>query len=450
MPQQQREQRNIRRWLVRLTGPIFIEMVLIILLGTVDTVMLSQCSDNTVAAVGVVVQLLNMVFLAFEATTAGTSVLCSQYLGARQTDNVSRTIGVSLLFNAMMGVVVSSGLFFGAERILRLMDLRPELMADGVIYMRIVGGFAFFQAISLTLSAILRSAGMAYYPMQVTFLINILNIAGNYALIFGHFGFPALGVEGAAISTSFSRGVAMCLLIFILFRKKLTFPPSFLWPFPFRVLGKMLSVGLPSGGEQLSYSLSQVVITYFVNMLGNEALAARTYAMNIVTFSYVFAMSVGQGGGICIGHLIGKGHKNAALLLGRYCIRITLMISLTVSLFAALLGHTVMGLLSDNAAVIGLTALILWIDVPLELGRAVNILCVNFLRSTGDAMYPFIIGLIFMWGVATVGGYALGILFGFGLPGMWVAFTCDEGIRAVCFWFRWQSRKWMGKSIVVR
>ena len=222
MPQ---EQQNIRRWLVRLTGPIFIEMVLIILLGIVDTVMLSQCSDNTVAAVGVVVQLLNMIFLVFEATTAGTSVLCSQFLGARQMDNVFRAIGVSLAFNMMMGVIVSAALFFGAERILRLMELRPELMGDGVTYMRIVGGFAFFQAISLTLSAILRSAGMAYYPMQVTFLINIINIIGNYTLIFGHFGFPALGVEGAAISTSFSRGVAMCLLLFILFRKKLTFPP---------------------------------------------------------------------------------------------------------------------------------------------------------------------------------------------------------------------------------
>ena len=341
MPQ---EQQNIRRWLVRLTGPIFIEMVLIILLGIVDTVMLSQCSDNTVAAVGVVVQLLNMIFLVFEATTAGTSVLCSQFLGARQMDNVFRAIGVSLAFNMMMGVIVSAALFFGAERILRLMELRPELMGDGVTYMRIVGGFAFFQAISLTLSAILRSAGMAYYPMQVTFLINIINIIGNYTLIFGHFGFPALGVEGAAISTSFSRGVAMCLLLFILFRKKLTFPPSFLWPFPFGVLRKMLSIGLPSGGEQLSYSLSQVVITYFVNMLGNEALAARTYAVNIVTFSYVFAMSVGQGGGICIGHLIGKGHKNAALLLGRYCIRITLMISFSVALLSALLGKSVMGL----------------------------------------------------------------------------------------------------------
>ena len=99
MPQ---EQQNIRRWLVRLTGPIFIEMVLIILLGIVDTVMLSQCSDNTVAAVGVVVQLLNMIFLVFEATTAGTSVLCSQFLGARQMDNVFRAIGVSLAFNMMM------------------------------------------------------------------------------------------------------------------------------------------------------------------------------------------------------------------------------------------------------------------------------------------------------------------------------------------------------------
>ena len=423
MPQ---EQQNIRRWLVRLTGPIFIEMVLIILLGIVDTVMLSQCSDNTVAAVGVVVQLLNMIFLVFEATTAGTSVLCSQFLGARQMDNVFRAIGVSLAFNMMMGVIVSAALFFGAERILRLMELRPELMGDGVTYMRIVGGFAFFQAISLTLSSILRSAGMAYYPMQVTFLINIINIIGNYTLIFGHFGFPALGVEGAAISTSFSRGVAMCLLLFILFRKKLTFPPSFLWPFPFGVLRKMLSIGLPSGGEQLSY------------------------AVNIVTFSYVFAMSVGQGGGICIGHLIGKGHKNAALLLGRYCIRITLMISFSVALLSALLGKSVMGLLSDNPEVVSLTALILCIDVVLELGRAVNILCVNFLRATGDAVYPFIIGLIFMWGVATVGGYVLGVTLGFGLVGMWIAFTMDESIRAALFWRRWQSRRWMGKSIVAR
>ena len=441
---------HLRRQLFSLTAPIFVEILLIMLLGAMDVIMLSQYSDNAVAAVGVDTQILNMVFIVFEVFTAGTMVLCARYRGAREERDMTRVIGISLLFNGLAGLAVSLMLVFAAEPILAVMGIRPDLMPDAASYMRIVGGFAFFQAISLTLSSILRSAGMAYYPMQVTFLINIINIIGNYTLIFGHFGFPALGVEGAAISTSFSRGVAMCLLLFILFRKKLTFPPSFLWPFPFGVLRKMLSIGLPSGGEQLSYSLSQVVITYFVNMLGNEALAARTYAVNIVTFSYVFAMSVGQGGGICIGHLIGKGHKNAALLLGRYCIRITLMISFSVALLSALLGKSVMGLLSDNPEVVSLTALILCIDVVLELGRAVNILCVNFLRATGDAVYPFIIGLIFMWGVATVGGYVLGVTLGFGLVGMWIAFTMDESIRAALFWRRWQSRRWMGKSIVAR
>ena len=130
-----------------------------------------------------------------------------------------QVVGVSILVNIVVGVSVSLLLFFGAGPILRLMGLTSELMTDGMDYMRIVGAFAFFQAISLTLSASLRSANKAIYPMLVTVVVNILNIIGNYSLIFGQFGFPELGVEGAAISTAFSRGVSMVLLFIILFRK---------------------------------------------------------------------------------------------------------------------------------------------------------------------------------------------------------------------------------------
>ena len=86
-------------------------------------------------------------------------------------------------------------------------------------YMHIVGGFGFFQAISFTISAVLRAANKPNYAMEVTLLINLLNIFGNYSLIFGHFGFPALGVQGAAISTSLCRGVAMTLLFLMLFKR---------------------------------------------------------------------------------------------------------------------------------------------------------------------------------------------------------------------------------------
>lgn len=210
------QQENLKKRLARLAAPIFIETLLIMMLGAVDTVMLSRHSDNSVAAVGVVNQIIMLTFLVFEVINLGTSVLCSQYLGARLHKQVVQVVGVSLLVNFAVGVGISMLLFGCAEPILRLMGLGPELMQDGMDYMRIVGAFAFFQALSLTLSASLRSANKAVYPMLVTVVVNVLNIIGNYSLIFGRFGFPELGVEGAAISTAFSRGVSMVILSCIL------------------------------------------------------------------------------------------------------------------------------------------------------------------------------------------------------------------------------------------
>jgi len=263
------QQENIRRRLFKLAAPIFIETLLIMMLGAVDVIMLSRHSDNSVAAVGVVNQIIVLTFLIFEVINLGTSVLCSQYLGAKMHKNVVQVVGVSLLMNLVVGVSVSLFLFGMNETILQWMGLTPELMKDGTDYMRIVGAFAFFQAISLTLSASLRSANKAIYPMMVTVVVNILNIIGNYTLIFGEFGFPEMGVEGAAISTAFSRGVSMVILFIILFRKHIRkFPLAYFRPFPFKELKNLLKVGLPSAGEQLSYSSSQVVITYFINALG--------------------------------------------------------------------------------------------------------------------------------------------------------------------------------------
>jgi len=273
------EPRSVRKNLARLAVPIFIETLLIMMLGAVDTVMLSQYSDNSVAAVGVVNQLIMFAFLIFEVINIGTSVLCSQYLGARMHKNMVQVVGVSLILNLVFGLFVSAILHYGATSLLSMMGLRPELMEYGVSYMKIVGVFAFFQAISLTISASLRSANKAVYPMMVTVVVNILNIIGNYSLIFGKFGMPALGVEGAAISTAFARGVSMVILFVILFRKHIPrFPLSYFCPFPFVELKNLLKIGVPSAGENMSYSFSQVVLTYFINMLGNEAYLCGEYS----------------------------------------------------------------------------------------------------------------------------------------------------------------------------
>lgn len=419
------------------------------MLGAVDVIMLSRHSDNSVAAVGVVNQIIVLTFLIFEVINLGTSVLCSQYLGAKMHKNVVQVVGVSLLMNLVVGVSVSLFLFGMNETILQWMGLTPELMKDGTDYMRIVGAFAFFQAISLTLSASLRSANKAIYPMMVTVVVNVLNIIGNYTLIFGEFGFPEMGVEGAAISTAFSRGVSMVILFIILFKKHIRkFPLAYFRPFPFKELKNLLKVGLPSAGEQLSYSSSQVVITYFINVLGTEALAARTYSVNIIMFSFLFCIAIAQGGAICIGHLIGEKRPHAAFLLGKYVMKKSVLITVCLSLITALMGPFIFGWLTTNEQIIRMGVTILAIDVILEIGRPINIFATNALRAAGDVNYPFYLGLVVMWSVAVGCGYLFGIHWGWGLAGMWVAFLLDENIRGIVFVRRWYGMKWVKKSFV--
>lgn len=440
---------NLTKQLTSLAGPIFIETLLVMMLGAVDTFMLSRHSDNSVAAVGVVNQLMNLVFLLFEVISLGTSILCSQYIGAKRRDKVIQVVGISLIFNLISGLLISVFLLFFAEDLLLMMGLRPDLMQYGLPYMKIVGGFAFFQAISLSLSAALRSADKAKYPMYVSVIVNILNIIGNYTLIFGKFGMPALGVEGAAISTSFCRFVSVVLLFIILFKKHIpSFPKKLFTPFPWGELKNLLKIGVPSAGEHMSYSLSQVVITYFINMISNEALATRTYIVNIVMFTYIFALSMAQGGAILIGHLVGMKKINAAYTIGKRVMRLGAAISVSLNLVTAIFGPQILSMLTSDPWIISTGATILWIEIILEHGRALNFFGVNALRSAGDIYFPVIIGIIVMWGIQVVGSYLLGITLGWGLIAMWAVFALDENIRGLIFVRRWNSFKWVGKEFL--
>ena len=440
---------KLSRQLASLAGPIFIETLLVMTLGAVDTFMLSRYSDNSVAAVGVVNQLMNLVFLLFEVISLGTSILCSQYIGAGRRDKVVQVVGISLMFNLLSGVILSSCLYLFADDMLLLMGLRPDLLADGLPYMKIVGGFAFLQAISLSLSASLRSADKAKYPMYVSIVVNILNIIGNYTLIFGKFGMPALGVEGAAISTSVCRFVSVVILFAVLFKKHIpSFPKELFTPFPWIELKNLLKIGIPSAGEHFSYSLSQVVITYFINMISNQALATRSYVVNIVMFTYIFALSIAQGGAILIGHLVGMKKIKAAHAIGKRVMRLGVAMSVSLSLVTAIFGRHILGMLTTDPWIISTGATILWIEILLENGRALNFFGVNSLRSAGDIYFPVLVGIVVMWGVQVVGSYVLGISLGWGLIAMWAVFALDENIRGFIFLRRWNSFKWVGKSFI--
>ena len=424
---------SLKQQLKVITIPVFIEIALVMLLGAVDTVMLSRYSDNSVAAVGLDNQLISLVFLVYQFFSMGAAFLCAH---------------MALVVNLILGLVVSALLFFFAENLLQLMGLRPELMGDGVVYLRLTGALSFFQALSLTFSASLRSADKVIWPMAVTGIVNVLNILGNYALIFGHWGCPELGVEGAAIATAASRAVSMILLAIVHFRVHIRrFPLKYFRPMPWQELKNLMRIGIPAMSENISYSLSQVAITYFINQISNEALAARTYCYNMIMFVY-FCVSITQGGDILVGHLVGQWRHQAAYVLGNYFFRWAMIITLTGSVLLAIAGPSILRAFTDNEEIIQMGVWVLVVDIFLEIGRTSNIFAGSTLRATGDTVYPFVVGVIFQWSIAVGLSYVIGIPLGYGFVGMWVGFALDENIRGVILMRRWRSGKWRDKGFV--
>lgn len=433
-----------------LTWPIFIEILLFMLLGSVDTLMLSRYSDNAVAAVGVSNQLLGMMNILFGVLSTGTAVLVAQNLGAKNKDMASKVTAVSLFLNFIVGLVLSSVMFFGAQGILRLMNIRAELIDYGRDYLATVGGFLFLQSVLMTITAVVRNHGYTKISMYVTLGMNIFHVILDYMFIFGPLGIPVLGVKGVAISTNVCKLAALVVMIYILLTKvEKNLSVKHLFPFPKSILRDLLKIGIPAAGEQLSYNMSQLVVTFFINMLGNEALTTKAYIQNIVMFSYLFAVAIGQGTEILIGHLIGENNKEKAYKTCLKSLKSAILVSFALALTFVLFRTQMLSIFTKNKSIITIGGTILFIDAVLEPGRSFNLVVINSLRAAGDVRFPVYIGIIIMWSVSVVLSYLLGIHFGLGLIGMWIAFACDEWIRGLFMLWRWKSRKWENMSFVV-
>jgi putative MATE family efflux protein len=432
--------------LFALTWPIFIEILLHMIMGNADTLMLSQYSDNSVAAVGVANQLFFVVIVMFGFIATGTSILVAQHLGAKEHQAASEIATVSLGANLLFGGVLSVILVIFGKTLLTFMGIPKDLIREAYIYLVIVGGFSFVQAIIMTIGAIIRSYGFTRDTMYVTIGMNLLNVIGNYLFIFGPFGLPVLGVKGVAISTAVSKAIGLFVLIWLLF-KRIDTPLPFrdMFRLPKTHIKNLLKIGIPSAGEHLSYNLSQVVITIFITMLGTEALTTRVYTTNIMMFIFLFSIAISQGTQIMIGHMIGSNKLEEAYKRCIKSLKLAILISFCMAIVMSLFSVQLFSIFTDNTDIIKVGSLLILLTIILEPGRSFNLVIINALRAAGDVRFPVYMGILSMWGVSVTLSYILGIHFGLGLVGVWISFIVDEWFRGLIMLKRWKSRAWINK-----
>ena len=435
--------------LFHLTWPIFLEVFLFTLMGVADTFMLSALADDAVAGVGAANQFIHITILILEVIGNGASIVVAQYLGSKRYEEVPKIAAVAISMNLVIGLVLSTFFVLFSKQMMLAMNLQGDVLTYADKYLAIIGGGIFLQALINAAAAIVRVHGWTRQTMYVSVAMNVLHIVGNYILIFGKFGFPELGVQGAAISSVISRVIALAIFFWLLYQA-LEFRIDFKYylALPKEYIKKILAIGIPSALEQVLYQGCQITFLYYVTFLGSEALAARQYAYNISMFTYLFAMAIGSGTAIIVGRYVGANRKDDAYEQLWTSVKWAISFTLVMVVFVMIFRYPLMRIFTDNPEVIKIGTSVLLLSILLETGRTFNITIINTLRAAGDAKYPVVIGFFSMVCMSLTLGFFLVFHLHLGLVGVWLAIAADEWCRAILVFFRWKSRKWERYALV--
>ncbi|EHD0100815.1 TPA: MATE family efflux transporter [Vibrio vulnificus] len=433
---------NQRMSIVTLAWPILVEILLRTALGTSDVFMLSGYSDKAVSAVGVITQLTFFLIIVSTFVSSGTGILIAQYNGAGRDQDATHVGVASIALSSVIGVILSVLAVLGATHLLPYYGLEAQVEQYAQEYLLISGAMTFNVTIGIVFTTILRSHGYSRSPMTVNLISGVLNIIGNYIALYQPFGLPVYGVQGVAIATVASQVIGTTILGVLLWRSSIELPMRSLAQVPSAVYKKILKIGGMNAGEVLSYNMAQITIVYFVVQMGTSSLAAFTYAQNIARFSFAFALAIGQATQIQTGYYIGKGWIESITKRVQIYFLVGFASSVTVASTIYFMRDAILTLFTQQPEILMLAGSLVMGSIVLEAGRVFNLIFISALKGAGDIKFPVQMGILSMWGLGVVFSYLLGIHWGYGVFGAWMAIALDEWFRGLIMARRWRSQVW--------
>ena len=432
--------------LYRLAAPIALQNLLTASLTMVGSVMVGQLGDAPIAAVGLAGQIFFLLSLILFGIGSGSAMFTAQLWGNKDIPSLHKVLGLCLLMGLLVGGIFLLACWFFPARIIGIFTVDPQVIALGSDYLHIYAWSFLFFSVTSGYAAILRSVGEVKLPMLITVSALALNIALNYILIFGAFGFPAMGIRGAAISAVISRVVECLVLVLITYSKKYPVAAKFheLLGFNLGFMGKIFNPVFPVILNEILWSLAITMYSIVYARIGTPSIAAMNIVGTVDNLAAVPFMGLSSAIAIICGHKIGSGEKTEAYRDVGRTLGLTLLFALLVSgVVFAFKGPVIslykitpeVALYTDRALII----LALWIFI-----RSVNmILVIGMLRGGGDTRYSLFLDGIIIWiiGVpmAILGGLILH------LPVYWVYLMVmsEELIKCILGLRRYFSRKWI-------
>jgi len=426
--------------------PSIIESFFVAFAGLVDSLMVSSLGSYAVAAVGLTTQPKFIGLSLFFALNVAISALVARRRGEENSKEANRILSTAILFILAAAVILSILFVVLADPIIHLCGSTPETHDSAVAYFRIIMGGMIFNCIQMGINSAQRGAGNTKITMRTNVTSNTVNIIFNYLLITGHFGFPALGIHGAALATVLGTVVACIMSVLSILR-----PEGFI-SLPYIIKNKvypaaecffhLIRVGYSVFFEQILMRIGFMMTAIMAAKQGTDAMAAHQVGMNIMGLSFSFGDGLQAAAVALIGRSLGAGDEELAKEYGRICRMFGGIISVCLAVIYFVGARPLMSLffVEEHIVAIGVSIMrVIIFVVAFQISQVVYMGC---LRGAGDTFYTAVASTISVTFIRTIGSYLGGYVLGFGIVGIWLGVLADQISRFLFASARFKKGKW--------
>ncbi|MBQ9866643.1 MAG: MATE family efflux transporter [Lachnospiraceae bacterium] len=433
--------------------PAIVESFFVAFAGLVDSLMVSHMGSYAVAAVGLTTQPKFMGLSLFFAVNVSISALVARRFGGGKRKEANGIFATAMYFVITAAIVLSILFVAGADTIIRLCgssDATAEDIAThnaAVTYFRIIMGGMIFNCIQMAVNSAQRGAGNTRITMRTNVTSNLVNIILNYLLIEGHFGFPALGIVGAALATVLGTVVSSVMSIVSISKADSFISIPFIFSekirASFKALKSLITIGYGIFFEQILMRIGFMATAVMAAKKGMDSMAAHQVGMNLMGLTFSFGDGLQAAAVALIGRSLGQGKPELAKDYGRTCKALGMMIAAVLIAFYFFGARWLMSMFFEEEHIIDIGVSIMRVIIFIVLFQIIQVIYMGCLRGAGDTLYTAFAATMSVTVIRTLVSWLGGFVFGFGIVGIWLGVLADQISRFAFASIRYRMGKWV-------
>ncbi len=430
--------------------PMALKELIAAFINLLDTVMLGDLGSDVIAAVGIANQWYFLFAVVTFGMCGGAGVFAAQYWGAKDIKNMRKVLGINLMLVSLLSALFIVISLAAPQMIIKFFRSEKAIVDYGVKYLRIVCFSYILSGITAAYDMSLCCSEKANVSFVARFIGLCVNIVMNWAMIYGHLGFSAMGIEGAAYATIIARASELLIILSVVYGKKMlqAAPLREMFTFPKGMLQKYFKAALPVTLNESAWALGTVTYSWVFSQVSAEAVVVITIVQNIERLLLVFFHGGGNAAGILIGKLVGAGDTESAFNVSKKLCILNTVFSIVVAGFFIVIRPIVLIPYNITPSIYNQTLNILFLTALIMTVKSLTFyFIVGVFRNGGDTKFAALIDITSMWLIGVPFVLIAGLVFNLSLEKIYIIMMSEEVVKLLLSIWRYRSKKWI-KNLV--